>query len=403
MHKNKNIWILMSGEFIAGIGMWIGIIGNLEFLQNQVPSDFMKSLILFSGLFIGVLFGPFAGRVIDQYSKRKIMIYAGLVRIISVFFMFLAISQENVLWMVVYMMGIGISAAFYFPALQAAIPLIVKDNQLLTLNGIHMNVGTIARIMGTAVAGLLVLYMELFSIYFYTLLSYIAILICSIGLNINEEKKTEVKKETKVKGFKEIWPIISQTPSVLTALFLMLIPISFIGSFNLMVLKISEMQGDPSIKGLLYTTEGISLMLSTFFVRKFSNGKNIIPILISSALLIAVAHLSLYFADIKILSIISFAIFGLAAGSFFPLSATLFQKQVEKQYHGRFFSFRNMMDRVLFQVVLLFTGLFLDTIGFKYMVLCFGGLSLFLVGFLSLRQWKTPVSYIQENKQVQAN
>ncbi|MBU8877614.1 MFS transporter [Bacillus sp. FJAT-29790] len=396
MLRNKNIWILMSGEMIAGLGMWIGIIGNLEFLQSQVPSDFMKSLILFSGLFVGVLFGPIAGRVIDQYAKKKIMLYAGGVRILSVGFMFLAIAQESVMWMIIYMIGIGLSAAFYFPALQAAIPLIAREGQLLSLNGIHMNVGTIARISGTALAGILLVYISLLAMYLYTFICYIMIFLCTLALNIEEPQKNERKEVKKNVGFKDVWPIISGTPAIFTGLLLMLVPITFIGSFNMMVLKISEMQNDPAIKGLLYTTEGISLMIGAFLIKRISAGKNVILILMTSAFFIAIAHLTLFFADQMLPALLSFALFGFAAGSFFPLAATLFQTQVSKEFHGRFFSFRNMMDRVLFQVVLLSTGLFLDTIGFEHMVLSFGGFSLFIVIIMAIRQVKSPVTYIQE-------
>ncbi len=54
MWRNKNIWIVLIGEFIAGLGLWLGILGNLEFMQKYVPSDFMKSVILFIGLLAGV-------------------------------------------------------------------------------------------------------------------------------------------------------------------------------------------------------------------------------------------------------------------------------------------------------------------------------------------------------------
>lgn len=95
MWRNKNVWIILSGEFIAGLGLWLGILGNLEFMQQHVPSDFMKSVIMFIGLLAGVLVGPMAGRVIDQYEKRKYF-YAGFGRVVSVIFMFLAIQYESI-------------------------------------------------------------------------------------------------------------------------------------------------------------------------------------------------------------------------------------------------------------------------------------------------------------------
>lgn len=86
MWRNKNVWIVLIGEFIAGLGLWLGILGNLEFMQKYVPSDFMKSVILFIGLLAGVLVGPMAGRVIDQYEKKKVLLYAGFGRSFKCYF-----------------------------------------------------------------------------------------------------------------------------------------------------------------------------------------------------------------------------------------------------------------------------------------------------------------------------
>ena len=36
MWRNKNVWIVLIGEFIAGLGLWLGILGNLEFMQKYV-------------------------------------------------------------------------------------------------------------------------------------------------------------------------------------------------------------------------------------------------------------------------------------------------------------------------------------------------------------------------------
>ena len=160
MWRNKNVWIVLIGEFIAGLGLWLGILGNLEFMQKYVPSDFMKSVILFIGLLAGVLVGPMAGRVIDQYEKKKVLLYAGFGRVLSVIFMFFAIQFESIAFMIAFMVALQISAAFYFPALQSVIPLIVREHELLQMNGVHMNVGTIARIAGTSLGGILLVVMS---------------------------------------------------------------------------------------------------------------------------------------------------------------------------------------------------------------------------------------------------
>ncbi len=100
---------------MAGLGLWLGIIGNLEFMQEKVPSDFLKSLILASGLLAGLAVGPLAGRLTDQVKKKKVMLVSGFTRALSVIFMLIAIETGSVLWMIVFLVSIQVSAAFYFP------------------------------------------------------------------------------------------------------------------------------------------------------------------------------------------------------------------------------------------------------------------------------------------------
>ena len=55
---------------IAGLGLWTGIIGNLEFMQEKIPSDFVKALIMSVGLLAGIITGPLAGRSLTSQRKK---------------------------------------------------------------------------------------------------------------------------------------------------------------------------------------------------------------------------------------------------------------------------------------------------------------------------------------------
>jgi MFS family permease len=392
MWKNRNVWILLTGELIAGIGLWTGIIGNLEFMQQHVPSDFLKSLILFSGLLAGVMVGPLAGRLIDSTSKKQVMIYSGAGRMLSVLFMFLAIEFESIWWMVCFMVAIQLSAAFYFPALQALVPRVVGDKDLLQMNGAHMNVMTIARIIGTALAGAMLAIISLYSLYISSFIAYGLLLLSTFLLQVNEDSvNTNKEKDKKAASFKEVIPVLKGLPIAMMALILTVIPMLFLGGFNLMVIEISELQHDSTIKGLIYTVEGISFMLGAFLVKRISDKVNSTTLMFIFTTVVAFAQLSLYFADIKLLSLISFGVFGLALGFFFPITATIFQTRIPKDFHGRFFSFKSMLDRVMFQVVLLATGLFLDTIGFHFMIIVFGTLSVGLIVFFFFKHSKLAI------------
>ena len=381
MWKNRNVWIILTGEFVAGLGLWLGIIGNLEFMQEKVPSDFVKALILAGGLLAGVAIGPLAGRLTDQGSKKKIMLISRVVRALSVLFMFVAIETGSVLWMVVFLVFLQGSAAFYFPALQAAIPLIVKERELLALNGIHMNVSTLSRVIGTAIAGILLTLISLRDVYALSLVAYLLLAVATWFLKIDETAVPSAKKVDKsTGGFKDVFPIIKSIPVIFMTLVMTLIPLLFIGGFNLLVINISELQDSTAIKGWIYTAEGIAFMAGAFLIKRIGEKFSVFSILFTFSFLIGVAQLMLYFADIPAVSIAAFVLFGFSVGCFFPTAVTIFQTRMPKDYHGRFFSFRNMLDRIVFQVVLLVTGFFLDLIGLQLMVVLFGISSILMTG-----------------------
>ena len=381
MWKNRNVWIILTGEFVAGLGLWLGIIGNLEFMQEKVPSDFVKALILAGGLLAGVAIGPLAGRLTDQGSKKKIMLISSVVRALSVLFMFVAIETGSVLWMVVFLVFLQGSAAFYFPALQAAIPLIVKERELLALNGIHMNVSTLSRVIGTAIAGILLTLISLRDVYALSLVAYLLLAVATWFLKIDETAVPSAKKVDKSSGgFKDVFPIIKSIPVIFMTLVMTLIPLLFIGGFNLLVINISELQDSTAIKGWIYTAEGIAFMAGAFLIKRIGEKFSVFSILFTFSFLIGVAQLMLYFADIPAVSIAAFVLFGFSVGCFFPTAVTIFQTRMPKDYHGRFFSFRNMLDRIVFQIVLLVTGFFLDLIGLQLMVVLFGISSILMTG-----------------------
>lgn len=393
MWRNANVWIVLVGEMIAGLGLWSGVIGNLEFMQEKVPSDFHKSLILAGGLLAGVLMGPLAGRIIDQSKKKTVLIVSSVGRILSVLFMFVAIATGSIWWMVLFLISLQISAAFYFPALQATLPMIVNEKDLLQLNSWHMNIATIARVAGTAIAGLVLVYWSIQYLYIFSIVAYAGLLVFTCMLKLEEKEAVTVNGEKVKSGFKEIFPMLKDNTAVLMTVILTLIPLLFLGSFNLIVINISEIQDSSSIKGAIYAVEGFAFMLGTLVIKYIGSKWKVSNILFSFVIIIGLSEILLYFAESPALTLTTFALFGFSIGCFFPTAMTIFQKQVPKEFHGRFFSFRNMLDRVAFQVVLLSTGALLDIIGLQYMVVVFGLISVSLTCIFMLQMKKSKLAF----------
>jgi MFS transporter, DHA3 family, macrolide efflux protein len=445
MWRNRNVWLIMAGEAVAGLGMWVGIIGNLEFLQHTVSSDTLKSLIILCNTYVGLFLGPYAGRLIDASRKKTVVNLSGLLRILSVLFMFGAIATGNVWWMVVYLLLLGTSATFFFPAWQSIIPMVVPKEQLLQVNSLYMTVSTLTRVLGTAFGGVLLLYMSLNLLYLCTIISYILLFLVTLMLRLDEghrsvpaaetpaverteavdgssaaatgdsksavgykskasadyKSKTTADYKSKPKAagaFKELWPMLKGAPAVLASLLLTFVPALFLGGFNLVILKVSEIQADTSIKAWLYTAEGIFFLLGSAFAKRIGENRNLMQVLLGCTFIFAASHAALILVSVKVFAVSAFAAFGFAAGVFFPIVTTLFQKEVEPDMHGRFFSLRGMIDRLLFQVVLVATGILLDAVGFRTMEALLALCSFSLVGYYTLKQIRNPMEFRRQAK-----
>ncbi|MCY9668589.1 MFS transporter [Paenibacillus alginolyticus] len=367
--RNRTFVFMMIGEAIQGAGIWTSIIANLQFMQSHVPSDLGKSLILMCGLFLGVLISPQAGVWADRYDKKKILFISGLVRCLAPIVMFAAIHYQSVAIMLLSVVIMQVAATVYMPTVQAALPSVVPASELLKANSLNFNVITIARIGGTAVAGILVSMMNLYTVYALSLAFYVILVMLITQLRIpNTADSAGARKQEKIR-FTELFPLIRAEPSIFIALINSGVITLFLGGFNLLVLKFSQIQHKPELMGWIYSLEGTSILIAGLFAKRAIGMRNLVTSSTLFMLLFALSFAGMSFSESSYAVLGSFVLFGCAVAFFFPMVSTLFQIKVPKEAQGRFFSFRGMLDRVMFQISLLATGACLDWFGISTFLL----------------------------------
>lgn len=375
LFRNRTFLLLMTGEVIAGAGMWISLIANLQFMQHLLSSDFLKSLVLMSGLVVSILLSPKAGVVIDRFDKGKVLFYSSLVRCLSPLLMFPALGHDSLAWMVASLVVMQVSAAFYFPAVQACLPAILPSSELLQANSIYLNIATLARIGGTAVGGVMVASMELGMLYSLSIVAYIILILITLFLKIPHNGQSAKGKQEKME-FREVFTLIKADTAVMVGLINMGLITLFLGGINLLVLEFSEVQKSPEVMGWIYTVEGTSILLGGLVAKRWIGGRNLVLASTWLVFLFAASEFGMSFAENLYLVLGSFALFGLTVSFFFPVTTTIFQKRLPEHTHGRFFSFRSMIDRTLFFIAIGTTGACLDLMGISGYLIAIGGFTL---------------------------
>ena len=145
------------------LGQIISLFGNaiLRFSLSLYVLEVTGSAAVF-GTILGVskiptvLLSTFGGVLADRLPKQKIMtildfVTAGLI----VFYDAVYGSAGNLAAVTIFMILLTLIQAFYQPSVQASIPLLASQEQLMAANGIVMQVQALAGLLGPILAGML--------------------------------------------------------------------------------------------------------------------------------------------------------------------------------------------------------------------------------------------------------
>lgn len=165
--KNRNFLALWSGQVFSQLAdkvylvLMIALIASRFQDTNQTISGWV-SVLMISFTIPAVLFGSIAGVFVDRWSKKAVLVSTNLLRgilVLAVPFL-LWITQS---WHSFYNLPVGFYVLlgitflvstltqFFAPAEQAAIPLIVKPQNLLSANSLYTTTMMASLIIGFAV------------------------------------------------------------------------------------------------------------------------------------------------------------------------------------------------------------------------------------------------------------
>ncbi len=176
--RNRDFAVLFSGQTLSDIGSNFTFIAYLFLIisigkgLNLSEGEITKALALVTmfQLVPTLLFGPFAGVLVDRFDRKKIMLSMDIVGAITSFSLIFATTFTHV-----YILAASFSLyrIFFFPARTASLPLIVRQDQLLQANGLSSTTFQLSGIIGPALAGLTIKFLGLKTAFFIDGVSYV--------------------------------------------------------------------------------------------------------------------------------------------------------------------------------------------------------------------------------------
>lgn len=155
--------IIWTGQFMSLISSAAVNFAIIIWLSMETGSAEVLAYAAIAALLPQALIGPFAGVYIDRWDRRRTMIVAdGFIAFctlaMSALF-FLGFYELTYIYLLLGLRSVG--SAFHMPAMQASIPLLAPESELLRIAGINQTIQSISSIAGPALGALAIGLMDI--------------------------------------------------------------------------------------------------------------------------------------------------------------------------------------------------------------------------------------------------
>ncbi len=168
------------------------------------------------GIVLALQFGPqllllpFTGSAADRFDRRKLLIATqSLMGLLALGLGILTVAKLVQLWHVyLFAFGLGCVAAFDAPARQTFVSDLVSDEDLPNAVALNSTSFNAARLIGPALAGLLIGGVGLGGMFLLNAVSYLAVLVSLVGLRPEElcpRERAQTSGSGMWEGFTYIW------------------------------------------------------------------------------------------------------------------------------------------------------------------------------------------------------
>ncbi len=202
--NHKNFRLYFEGQGISIVGTWVQRIALTWLVYRLTNSAFLLGVVGFSGQIPLLIVTPFAGVLADRLDKHKILLYTQTLSMIQAFVLAVLVLTNTIqVWEIIALsVVLGLFDSLDMPTRQSFMVEMVGNNREDLGNAIAMNSSMVnsARLIGPAIAGILISLVGEGWCFMLNAVSYIAVIISLLKMEVVHKSTHSKKKET----FKEL-------------------------------------------------------------------------------------------------------------------------------------------------------------------------------------------------------
>jgi len=185
--RHRNFQLFFSGQLISLIGTWMQMVAQSWLVYRVTGSSLLLGTVGFAGQIPIFLLAPIGGATADRHNRHRIIIIGQTISMVLALILGeLTLAGVVRIWEIVTLAALrGVVNAFDIPARQAFLVDMVGREDMMNAIALNSSMFNGARVLGPAVAGLLVALVGEGWCFLLNGLSYIAVIVGLLLMRID--------------------------------------------------------------------------------------------------------------------------------------------------------------------------------------------------------------------------
>jgi MFS family permease len=333
--------IFLLGVFISNVGTWMQVTALGWLVLRLTGSAGLLGLASFAGSAPALVLTLHAGVLADSIDQRRLLLATQVGLAVFAGALAILVQADAILfWQILLLAALsGIANALASPAYQAIVPALVARSALgnaIALNSAQFN---LARILGPAIAGLLIGVAGEAASFWLNAVSFVAVIVALVAIRMPTERSIERSRAGMWANLGEGLDYVRQRRPLLALLLLTTAPaILILPYLALLPIFADDLGIGAAGLGLLTSSIGVGALAGALTValrrRSGANGRTLTLGLVLMALAVGTFALS----QNVILTCVALAALGWAQVAYYTSTNTLIQLLSPARLRGRILS-----------------------------------------------------------------
>jgi predicted MFS family arabinose efflux permease len=398
--KNRSFMVLWFGQVVSQVADKVFFVLLISLLENyQSPPGFensMRSALMIAFTLPAILFGSAAGIFVDRLPKKQVMIAADILRAALMLLIPLLPKQFFILLVITFL--ISSVTQFFAPAEQAAIPLLVRRENLMSANALFTTTMMGSLIVGFAIGEPVLSLVKTWagedSQEFFVAGVYLLAALSGLFVTLKEKKlNTKDLGLHPWNDFKEGLRYLWQNRLVRNAMMQLTVLYSVFAALTVLAFSLAERIGlKPTQFGFLLAAAGIGVVFGAGILGNWGDRFHHQPLplvgFVSMAFVLAVFTFTKHIG----LGLALSGLLGLAASLIGVPMQTVIHTATEETMRGKVFGFQNNVVNIALSVPLAVAGPLTDRLGLGVVLV---GMSI-VVAVAGIWAWRNTRKVLQD-------